>query len=260
MKRSAVVAAALVLLLTGCAPAAPPASAPSPSGDAPLSGTLAVFAAASLTETFGDLAAAFEAQHPGVEVVLNFGGSSTLAAQIVEGAPADVFAAANASTMQTVIGAGLVEGPATFATNTLEIVVPAGNPAGVRGLADLARDDLTIALCAAEVPCGAATAQVLDAAEITARPATLEQDVRAVLTKVRLGEVDAGLVYRTDVAAAGDDVEGIEFAEASTAVNDYPIGVIAGSPDTATAEAFVAFVRSPAAGAVFERAGFGAAP
>lgn len=252
----AVAAVAGVLALSGCAPAATPDS----ERRSPLSGTVAVFAAASLTETFDALAAQFEAQHPDVDVILNFGGSSTLAAQIVGGARADVFAAANASTMQTVVDAGLVDAPAAFATNTLAIVVPAGNPGGVRGLADFARADLTIALCAAEVPCGAATAQVLSTAEVTAVPDTLEQDVKAVLTKVRLGEVDAGLVYRTDVVAAGDEVVGIEFDEASAAVNDYPIAVISESVNAHAAEAFVAFVRSPASGEIFEKAGFGAAP
>lgn len=248
-----------VLLLTGCSAGATTPLPRTESG-APVSGTVVVFAAASLTETFDTLAAEFEAEHPGVDVVLNFGGSSTLVEQIVGGAPADVFAAANASTMQTAKDAGRVDTPAVFVENTLEIVVPAGNPGGVEGLGDFARGDLAIALCAAEVPCGAATAQVLDAAGVIAAPDTLEQDVKAVLTKVRLGEVDAGLVYRTDVVAAGDEVRGIAFDEASTAVNDYPIGVVRDSPNPAAATAFVAFVRSPAAREVFEEAGFGAAP
>lgn len=252
---------AVLLALTGCTPAATDAQTPTPTQTTEaLSGTVAVFAAASLTETFDALADEFEAQHPGVDVVVNYGGSSTLAEQIVQGAPADVFAAANESTMTTVTDAGLIDDPTIFVTNTLEIVVPAGNPGGVTGLSDFAQPDLAIALCAAEVPCGAATAQAFTAAGVTPAPDTLEQDVKAVLTKVRLGEADAGLVYRTDVAAAGDEVEGIEFAEASSVVNNYPIGAVNTSANSAAASAFIDFVLSPDARRLFDDAGFGAAP
>lgn len=256
MTRMATVAlvAATVLVLAGCASTMEPS--PSPTGAA-LSGTVTVFAAASLTESFGDIEKQFEEQSPGVDVVLNFGGSSTLAEQIVQGAPADVFAAANPQTMTTVVDASLATEQTIFVTNTLEIVVPAGNPGGVTGLADLARPELAIALCAQEVPCGAATEQAFAAAGLVAAPDTLEQDVKAVLTKVRLGEVDAGIVYRTDVKAASGDVVGIPFDEAEDVVNDYPISTLTDAPNPKAAKAFVEFVLSDAARSVFDEAGFG---
>lgn len=253
----AVLAVATVLALAGCGGAAP-GSGPAPTQDG-LRGDLTVFAAASLTDTFTALGDAFTAEHPDVEVTFNFGGSSGLAEQIGSGAPADVFASASPSTMATVVDAGGADGePTTFTSNTLQIVVPAGNPAGVTGLADLADSDLTIALCAAEVPCGAASEQVLTAAGVTPAPDTLEQDVRAVLTKVELGEVDAALVYRTDVLAAGDSVEGLDFPEAAEAVNDYPIVVLTEAPNPEAAQAFVDLVLSDEGQQVLRDAGFGA--
>lgn len=210
------------------------------------SADLTVFAAASLTETFTELGKRFEADNPGTTVRFNFGGSSALAQQINEGAPADVFASASPVNMTQVIESGAVtEKAATFARNRLEIVVPAGNPGDITGLADFADEGRTIALCAEQVPCGAAAKKVFDAAGVTAAPDTLEQDVKAVLTKVRLGEVDAGLVYRTDVLAAGDDVEGIDFPEAGQALNDYSIVALAEAPNASGAQEFVNFVLSP---------------
>jgi molybdate transport system substrate-binding protein len=234
---------AAALLLAGCA--ATPGAQPTASPDE-LSGTLTVFAAASLTEAFDELATAFERQHPSVDVVLSYGGSSALAAQLGEGAPADVFAAASEDTMQLI-----TDVYAVFATNTLEIAVPIGNPGGVTGLQDFADPALALALCAPEVPCGAAAQQLFAAAGITAAPDTLEQDVKAVLTKVELGEVDAGLVYRTDVRAG--QVEGIAFPEAADAVNRYPI-----APLTGLGAAFADFVLSEDGQAVLGDHGFGA--
>ncbi|BDZ65555.1 molybdate ABC transporter substrate-binding protein [Agromyces mangrovi Wang et al. 2018] len=226
-------------------------------GDPP-GATITVFAAASLTESFEQLEAAFEADHPGVEVALSFGGSATLASQILEGAPADVFAAADEATMRRVVDAdATATEPEVFATNALALAVPAGNPGGVTGLADLADDDLAIALCAPEVPCGAATVTVLDAAGIVAAPDTLEQDVKAVLTRLVLGEADAGLVYRTDVVAAGDAVEQVEAAGTDAAVNAYPIAAV-GTTESAVAREFIAFVRSDTGQGVLADAGFGA--
>jgi molybdate transport system substrate-binding protein len=249
VRRATVPLVVAVLALAGCAPQA---AEPTPTAD-PLTGTVTVFAAASLTETFGEIAEQFEAAHPGVTVVLNFGGSSGLAQQIVEGAPADVFAAASGTTMEAV--GDLAIDPAVFVTNTLEIAVPVGNPGAVAGLADFANANLAIALCAVEVPCGAASATVFDGAGIVPSVDTYEQDVKAVLTKVELGEVDAGLVYRTDVIAAADSVEGIEFAEASTAVGKYPIATLT---DSEAAAAFVAFVLSEDGQQILADAGFGA--
>lgn len=237
-------AASIVLLLVGCAPSQE--AAPQQSG---LQGTVTVFAAASLTGAFEHLAERFEQQNPGVEVVFSFGGSSGLATQIAEGAPADIFAAASPATMQS---SGVTEST-VFATNVLQIAVPAGNPAKVTGLHDFANPQLAIAVCAVEVPCGAATQKLFAEAGITPSIDTFEEDVKAVLTRIELDEVDAGLVYVTDVAAAGDAVEGI--AVESSAV-DYPIAAIT---DTDAALAFFAFVLSDEGQAVLSAAGFGAA-
>lgn len=252
---TATVAAAL--LLAGCA--AEPSStfdASSPADAAPA--TLTVFAAASLAEAFDEIAVGFESRHPHVDVVVNSGGSGALAQQIVAGAPADVFASAAEPPMQEVVDAGLAESPIAFATNTLELVVPAGNPAGVTGLDDLGRPELRVALCDPSVPCGAAAAELFEQAGIAAAPDTLESDVKAVLTKVVLGEVDAALVYRTDVVAAGGAVEGIEVPGAASVVNHYPIASMtdAASPDVAAD--FVAFVTGADGRDVLDVAGFGA--
>lgn len=238
--------AALALTATACGNDA------SAKGDG-LSGTVTVFAAASLTGTFTQLGKDFAAAHPGVKVNFNFAGSSALAKQITEGAPADVFASAAPKNMAQVTDA---VSPVTFATNKLEIAVPKGNPAKVTGLADFGKPALKIALCAEQVPCGAAAAMVFELAGIKAQPDSLEQDVKAALTKVRLGEVDAALVYRTDVKAAAEEVEGIEFAEASKAVNEYPIAVLGGAPNAVGGKAFVDFVRSDEGRKVLTDAGF----
>jgi molybdate transport system substrate-binding protein len=260
-RAGAVGAALLTLVLAGCGGAAARSdeAAPPRSGGASsdrLSGTVDVFAAASLTDAFGEIAELFEQQHPDAAVTLNLGGSSALAAQIVAGAPADVFAAASPRTMQTVVDAGAASGPVVFARNALEIAVPVGNPGDVTGLPDFADAQRTIALCAPEVPCGAAAEQVLAAAGVTPAPDTLEQDVRAALAKVRLGEVDAALVYRTDVLAAGDEVTGVPFPEAEDAVSDYPVVVLEEAPDAAAARAFVTLVLGPEGQGVLADAGF----
>jgi molybdate transport system substrate-binding protein len=248
---------AAVLGLSACANpggSAPRASAGAPS---PLSGTVTVLAAASLTETFTAIGHDFERAHPGVGVRFSFGGSSALAQQILAGAPADVFAAANPTTMATVTDAGLVKGrPVVFVRNQLVIAVAKGNPKAISGLTDLARPGVLLALCAPQVPCGAAATKALTAASVSVTPVTLEKDVKAALTKVRLGEVDAALVYRTDAGAANTDVDAVEFAESATATNDYPITTLAQAPNPAAAEAFVAYVLSTPAAAVFSAAGF----
>ncbi|NTW41001.1 MAG: molybdate ABC transporter substrate-binding protein [Cellulomonadaceae bacterium] len=248
--------------LTGCTSSATPSVERAPTDPTQrsaqaLSGSLTVFAAASLTETFADLADRFMAAHPGVEVVLSFAGSSSLAAQITAGAPADVFAAASAATMATVADAGsTAQDPVVFAHTTLEIAVPAGNPARITGLSDLADETRTIALCATEVPCGAAAATAFAAAGLTPAPDTLEQDVKAVLARVTSGEVDAGLVYVTDVVAAGGAVEGIAFPEAADAVTEYQVAVLTEARRPDLAQEFVAFVRSPQAQEALADAGF----
>lgn len=254
--------AALALGLVGCGGSNPPVSDTSGSsaqpgaGDA-LTGSLTVFAAASLTDVFTELGEQFEAEHPDVTVTFNFAASSTLAEQVNQGAPADVFASASPATMQTVVDEGRnADEPQVFVQNTLQIAVPAGNPADVTGLEDFADPGLIIALCAEQVPCGAATLTVFEKAGITPMPDTLEQDVRATLTKVELGEVDAALVYRTDVIVAGDAVEGIDFPESGEAINDYPIATLAEAPNPDAAAEWVEFVQSATGLAALEDAGF----
>ncbi len=252
--RTGAVVLAAALSLVGCSAQD---AAPSGAGATAVTGALTVFAAASLTESFTELGEDFEAANPGVRVAFNFAGSSALAQQINSGAPADVFASAAPPNMKQVTDAGGTTGdPTTFARNELEIVVPKGNPAKVTGLADLGKADLKIALCAEQVPCGAAARKVFEAAGVTASPDTLEQDVKAALTKVKLGEVDAALVYRTDVNAAGGEVEGIEFPESGKAVNDYPIAPLANAPNAVAAKAFVDFVLSAAGRSALSDAGF----
>ena len=241
---------------SGAAASGPSSSAASSSTNS-LSGTVTVFAAASLTGTFTQLGKDFEAAHPGVTVKFNFGGSDTLAASIVSGAPADVFAAASTATMGTVTKAGAATGtPTVFVKNQLEIAVPPGDPKAIKTLADLTKPGVKVALCAPTVPCGAAAVKVEAAGKIKINPVTLETDVKSALTKVELGEVDAALVYQTDVKAAGGKVEGMEFAEAAKAINNYPIAVLKDAPNAAAAQAFVAFVLSTHGRGVLSAAGF----
>lgn len=221
------------------------------------SGEIVVFAAASLTEAFTQIARDFEAKYPDATVVTQFAGSITLATQLTRGAPADVYASANTAQMQRVVNAGLTKGePTVFVTNTLQIVVPQGNPAGVQGLRAFSKEKLEIALCAPKVPCGALAQEVFDIAGVEPAADTLEQDVKAVLTKVRLGEVDAGLVYRTDVASAEAPVVGIAFPAASKAANQYPIAVLGDAQNPSGAAAFVHYVLSPAGQQVLASFGF----
>jgi molybdate transport system substrate-binding protein len=217
--------------------------------------TLTVLAAASLTNSFTELGKEFEADHPGTAVRFSFAGSSDLVAQIQSGAPADVFASADLTNMAK-LGDTAVD-PKDFASNTLEIAVPPGNPAGIARLADLAKPGLKLVICAPEVPCGTATQAVARSAGLTLTPVSQEQSVTDVLGKVATGEADAGLVYVTDVKGAGAKVEGITFPEASSAVNVYPISVIEGSKHADLAREFVAFVLSSQGHKVLADAGFG---
>jgi molybdate transport system substrate-binding protein len=247
-------AAASALLLAGCAGGTADEGAAPPTEQR----TLTVFAAASLTEVFTQLEPRFEEVRPGIDVVFNFGASSDLAQQIVNGGPADLFAAANTSTMQTVVDAGLIEGePTVFATNVLQIVTPPGNPAGITSFADLARPDLQVVVCAPQVPCGAAAEKIEQATGVSLSPVSEEPDVKSTLGKVTTGNADAGLVYATDVLAAGDDVQGIDFPEAAQAVNSYPIAVIAEAPAADLARAFQGLVTGAEGRAVLGSAGFG---
>src|SRR3954451_3110336 len=205
--------------------------------------TLTVFAAASLTTTFTEIGTEFESQHDGVEVELSFGGSSDLVAQLQQGAPADVFASADEANMDKVTGDGLqARDPVDFASNTLEIATPPGNPAAITSFADLAKDGVNIVVCAPEVPCGAAAAKAEAATGVTLHPVSEEQSVTDVLAKVSSGEADAGLVYVTDVTAAGDDVTGVPFPESSSIVNTYPIVALEDSDHGDLAQEFVELV------------------
>lgn len=219
--------------------------------------TLTVLAAASLTDAFTTLEKQFEADHPGVDVKISFAGSSALVQQITNGAAADVFASADEKNMKKVTDAGLADGtPEVFATNQLRIAVPPDNPAEITSFADLARDGVTVVVCAPQVPCGSAAEKVELATGVTLRPVSEEQDVKSVLTKVETGEADAGLVYVTDVNSAGDKVKGIAFPESSEAVNSYPITVLKDAPQADLAKDFVNLVRGKEGKAALEKVGF----
>jgi molybdate transport system substrate-binding protein len=241
----------VVALSTGCGKAeAPVGKAP------PIGGTIRVFAASSLTGSFTELGREFERQHPGTTVQLNFGASSDLATQIINGAPADVFASASPTNMRQAVQAGDARHPRAFAVNTMEIAVPPGDPGGVHRLSDLARPDVKVAVCQPQVPCGSVAAQVFDHAGITVHPVTEEVDVKSVLTKVAVGEVDAGIVYVTDVRAAGGQVRGIRIPGSVNATTSYPIDWLRGSDNAATAAAVMDLVLSPQGQRVLARAGF----
>ncbi|WP_073948566.1 molybdate ABC transporter substrate-binding protein [Streptomyces kebangsaanensis] len=221
------------------------------------SGTVTVFAAASLKESFTTLGKEFERQHPGTEVAFNFGGSDTLAASITAGAPADVFAAASARTMATVTdGKDAAGTPVAFARNQLEIATLPGNPDRISSLKDLTKPGLKVVLCDKAVPCGAAAQKALGASHLELTPVSYEQDVRSALTKVELKEADAAVVYKTDVKAAGGRVQGVEFPESAEALNDYSITLLKNAPNAAAAKAFVELVTSAEGQQVLTRAGF----
>lgn len=230
-------------------------------GSANVHGEVRVLAAASLTEVFTTLAKAFEAAHPGTTVTPSFGGSSALAEQIRQGAPADVFASADDATMQPLEQAGLVEAPTVIARNRLTLVVEKGNPKGIGALADLARPGTVFVLCAPAVPCGRLGAAALQRAGVTARPASLEDNVKSVTNKVALGEADAGIVYVTDVAAAraaGGKVDAVAIAGADdpALAAVYPMAVVKGAVNSAGARAWLSFVAGPDGQRALRSAGF----
>jgi molybdate transport system substrate-binding protein len=257
--RRPLVAAALLaatLLAGGCAGTA--ASTSTTSAAPAITGELTVSAAASLKGAFDEIASDFADEYPAVGIVpFTYDGSSTLATQIIGGNPVDVFASADEKNMQKVVDAGLASDPQLFATNTLVIVVPKGNPAGIQTLADLAKPGATVVLCAPEVPCGSASQTLLANAGVTVTPASQEQNVTAVLTKVAAGEADAGLVYTTD-AKSNADVEAIVPDGAAAVVNKYPIVVLDDASDSPAAQAFVDYVLGPQGQAVLAKYGFGA--
>ena len=258
----ALVAAVVALGLAACgsdpgdAGSGGAASGTASAAGSSLSGDITVLAAASLTESFTTIGERFEAANPGVEVTFSFAGSSALVSQITAGAPADVFASASTTTMDAVVAAGAAADPRVFATNVMEIAVPPANPGKVTGVGSLASADVKTALCQPQVPCGASAQKVFTTAKVTVTPVTLEPDVKSVLSKVQLGEVDAGVVYVTDVLAAGDKVEGVAIPADVNASTSYPIAALTRSANAAAAAAFVDYVLSPDGVAVLTAAGF----
>lgn len=247
--RSAVLVATLALVAAAC-------GATGADGD---QRELVVFAAASLTDAFTELGEELEARNPGTEVTFSFAASSALARQLAEGAPADVFAAADSVTMRTAIEAGAVSEPAeVFATNVLEIVVAPGNPNGVASLRDLADPDLVVVLAAPEVPAGRYSAEVLERAGVEVTPRSLEESPRAVLAKVAAGEADAGIVYATDVASAGDRAEGIPIPDDQNVVATYPVALTTRADDPELAQELVDLLFGPVGRQILARHGFGA--
>jgi len=261
--RCAVAGLVVVVGLAGCAPGGSDPSArgtestsASASVSPLISGDVIVLAAASLTESFTVLGHQFEAAHPGVKVTFSFAGSAALARQLISGAPADVFASASVTNMGQVVAAGAASDPRVFAKNVMQIAVPPTNPGRVAGLGSLAGADVKTALCQEHVPCGATAATVLANAKITVTPVTLEPDVKSVLSKVELGEVDAGVVYVTDVLAAGDKVKGVQIPADVNASTSYPIAALTTSANAAAAAEFVDYVLSSDGASVLAAAGF----
>jgi len=257
----ALAAAAVAGCSSSSSPSTPSGSTSSPaaaagSSSAGQTGTITVFAAASLKETFTELGKQFEAAHPGDTVKFSFGASSALATQINSGAPADVFASASPKNMNQVVTAGNASNPQDFAKNVMEVAVPPSNPAKVTSVNDLAKSSVKTALCQPQVPCGVVAAEVFKNAKITVKPVTLQPDVKSVLTQVELGNVDAGVVYVTDVMAAGSKVKGVTIPADVNASTLYPIAALSHSQEEAIAQAFVAYVLSPTGEQVLKAAGF----
>lgn len=239
--------AALVLAVAGCGS----------NTDGRATDEVTVFAAASLADAFAELGDVFTSTRPDTTVTFNFAASSALATQIIEGAPADVFASADLHSMEILVDAGEhATEPVVFTTNRAQIIVEAGNPEGITGLGDLANGDLTVISCAPETPCGRYAQTVLDNAGVTVTFRSLEENVKAVVSKVTLGEADAGIVYATDVLAAGETATGVAIPADLNVVAEYPIAVTEASADSDAALAFIEFVLSSDGRAILESYGF----
>ena len=247
MKRVLVAVAALVVLIA----AQPVAAAPRPSGE------ITVFAASSLTESFDAIAKQFEKKYPDVSVKFDYDASSNLATQINQGAPADVFASADQDNLQKTIDSGAVTPPPiVFAKNRLEIAVEKGNPKKIKGLADLDKSELVVVLCADAVPCGKYAAEAFANARVTVSPASKEENAKATLSKVSLGEADASVVYVTDVQAAKGGVSGVKIPDRQNVIATYPIAVTKDSRSSAAAKTWVQFIESKTAQTTLRRFGF----
>ena len=248
MKRALVALAVLAVLITTVQPA---------SAQKKPSGEITVFAAASLTESFDAMAKQFQKKYPDVDVRFSYDASSNLATQINQGAPADVFASADADNLQKTIDAGgVTPPPVVFAKNRLEIAVEKGNPKRIKSLADLQKPGLVVVLCADQVPCGKYAAQSLAMAGVTVSPASKEENAKATLSKVSIGEADASIVYVTDVRAAKGTTSGVKIPDRVNVIATYPIGVVKDSQNTAAAKAWVKFVRSEEGQGVLRKFGF----
>jgi molybdate transport system substrate-binding protein len=259
MKRWLVRAVTLVAaaaVLAGCSSSQDSKANEKAKGNGGLTGSITVYAAASLTEAFAMVGKQFEKAHPGTTIKFNFGPSSALATQINEAAPADVFASAAPKNMDSVVKAGNASDPKTFVKNTMEIAAAPGNPAHVTSVADLAKSSVKVAVCDPAVPCGAVAAKVFKNAGVTVKPVASAEDVKSTLATVESGEVDAGVVYVTDVKAAGNKVVGVPIPDSVNAVTDYPIAALTHAKNADLAKAFVSYVESAAGLAVLTAAGF----
>ncbi len=255
-KKSLAVLPVLALALTACGSSASSTSDPAGSSSSSVTGTITVFAAASLTGAFGTLGKQFEAAHPGTTVTFSFGASSDLAEQLNQGAPADVFASASTKNMTMVVSAGNASDPKNFVKNVMEIATPPGNPKKITSVKDLAKSGIKVALCQPAVPCGATAASVFNNANVTVKASTLEADVKSTLAKVELKEVDAGVVYVTDVMSAGSKVTAVKVPDSINASTEYPIATLKDSKNSATASAFEQYVLSSAGTKVLTADGF----
>ena len=247
---------AVLALLAGCSSGA--SGGGTDSGGGGKDRTLTVLAASSLTETFGELAKTFQKQHPGVKVRFSFDSSATLAEQVTQGAPADVLATADTRTMKTVVDAKANDGqPKLFATNTMVLVVPKDNPADIAKFSDIESPKVSYVMCVVSAPCGALAKTLLDENKITAKPKSQEVDVKSVLSKIQLGEADAGLVYATDAKASASEVDPVSIPKSGEYINDYPIVALKGSKDAKLAHDWVDLVLSSKGQQVLRDAGFG---
>jgi len=253
----------VAILGVGCSSGGSTAALSTSAGSAApaAAGILTVYAAASLKASFTEIGTIFQAENPGSTVTFNFAGSSDLVTQLTAGAPADVFASADANNMTKAATANLVTGPpVNFATNILTIVTPPGNPSGITGFADLATPDVSVVVCAPQVPCGAAVASIESNTGVSLTPVSEENSVTDVLGKVSNGQADAGLVYVTDAKNAGDKVTEVDFPEAAAVVNTYPIATLTTAIQPALATKFVDLVTGQEGQQVLAAAGFKPAP
>jgi len=251
-----VCAAIAALVLAACSSSTSTPSASS-SGAGKVSGTVVVFAATSLTDAFNKIGAQFEKAHPGVTVKFNYNGSSSLATSITQGAPADVFASAAPANMKTVTDAGDAAGtPQVFTRNTGEIMVEKGNPKKIMSVKDLANPAIKVAVCAPEVPCGAVATAIFKNAGVTVKPVSEETNVGGVVTKVTLGEVDAGIVYVTDVKESEGKATGVPIPASQNDITEYPIAQVKGAPNATGAKAFISYVLGPDGQKVLASFGF----